>query len=100
MDQFGSFMRRTAYRNLLRYAVGHAIHCPKCDSIMDATRAVYAEDEPRQARTVQCFGCWGRAPMLGKFGSVLVLDGRLLFPGGAIARRNRKKAQRGAGHSQ
>ena len=93
MGTLDSMMRETVNRNLLRHAVGRAITCPRCDDILDATRAVLVTG-PRAA-WVGCAPCWGRSPFLWDAGDWSVLDGRVLFrilPRARRARRPRRSA--------
>jgi len=77
--------RTTVQRNLLKYAAGTAITCPKCGDILDCKRTVLIDITGDRPRTqVMCTTCWGMAPhvmrqhLIG--GGVMdVLDGRILW---------------------
>lgn len=75
-----------AKKEIVRYAAGTAIRCPGCGEVLDAPTTVVASQDDGPV-LVLCSACWGRAPMLGKWGSVEVLDGRVLF---APKRRTRE----------
>ena len=58
-SQIENTLKTTANRNLLRYAVGHAIFCPSCRNILDYRRAVLAGNDNFNA--VLCTECWDKA---------------------------------------
>jgi len=67
-----SMMARTVNRNLLKWAAGHHIFCPRCGEIMDCKRTVHAEFQYRKpgqdwkvpdaagVSFVGCTKCWDR----------------------------------------
>jgi hypothetical protein len=64
-----SFLEQHVNRQLLRYAAGTAIFCPRCGEIMDCERTVVAtvhrklagKEEEIVATYTQCAKCWDKA---------------------------------------
>ena len=83
-----SMMQEQVSRELLRHAVSTAIFCPLCQGILDVRDAVLLSDEKRSA--VACVPCFDRSPIKGKFASVEVYDGRILYPRKQKALKPRK----------
>ena len=73
-------MQTIVNQNLLRYAVGRAITCPRCNQVLDVARAVNVGHATGSKTT--CATCFDAAvaavsPDLSRYE---VLDGRVLFP--------------------
>lgn len=78
-------MARTVNRNLLKYAVGRAMFCPSCETIMDYRRAVLItvmRGNDTLATKCLCTKCWDpkqstfTTAMTDKGLSVELVDGR------------------------
>lgn len=78
-------MVRRINRDLLKYAVGHAVFCPACQNIMDYRRAVLVTVSRGSDTLVTkclCAKCWDpkqstfTAAMVEKGLSVELVDGR------------------------
>lgn len=67
--------RLTVTRNLLKWAVGKQILCPRCQDILDAKRAVMCERANQGGTIIQCSRCWDKFQENGE-----VTDGRVLWP--------------------
>lgn len=90
-------MRQELERGLLRYAVGRAIVC-RCGDVLDARSAILTTTPTTSA--VECAKCYARAPFCARQVPTIggseytVLDGRVLWTAGYIARRPRKSTPR------
>lgn len=87
-------MEQTINRNLLRYAVQQAMFCPRCQRVLDMTRAVNVDitSGTETASKTLCTGCYdAAAPRLQAIATeknlrLDVLDGRVLFGRKGVAR--------------
>lgn len=84
MEALMDMFERTIARNLVKYAAGTAIFCPRCGDVMDCKRTIVLSDGKREV--VMCDKCYGRAPGNVKSGSITLYDGRVLW-----ARPQRRK---------
>jgi hypothetical protein len=73
-----SFMEEHLAKQLVRYAVGEAIFCPRCNASLDAPEAVIVTDDQHNTQ-ILCAACWGKPVGHIKAGSVTVYDGRALW---------------------
>jgi hypothetical protein len=82
-------MQGTINRNLLQYAVGHRITCPRCSRILDMRDAVTATlSKPAGGSRdyTLCCACWDQVRLamhdiaLELKASLEVIDGREVFP--------------------
>jgi DNA-directed RNA polymerase subunit RPC12/RpoP len=94
-EEIESPMVRTLNRNLLKWAAGRAIFCPRCGDVMDCRRTmVIGTDSPegQHEEHVRCVDCGDKIlAMIGQTDFTLgdVVDGRIVF---ARAKRSRKVA--------
>lgn len=68
-------VKLTVTRNMLKWAVGKQITCPRCQDILDAKRAVMCERDNQGGTIIQCARCWDAHHEPGE-----VTDGRKLWP--------------------
>ena len=80
-------MQWTIARNLVKYAAGTAMFCPRCEAILDQSRTVVLSDGTRTV--TMCDQCYGKSPGNIKRGSIEVYDGRVLFAKPRKAKRTR-----------
>lgn len=78
IEWLNSEMTRTVGRNLLKYAAGRQMFCPKCSKVLDAKTTVLITY--REQERILCAQCWGRNPMTVKSGAVDIMDGRVFWP--------------------
>jgi hypothetical protein len=88
-------MKLTAQRNLVKWAAGKAMFCPRCQDILDCKRTVVVDEK------VLCAKCWDSKPACFELKEgVEVLDGRVLFgrvlKDAVPSKRKVKAAPRGA----
>lgn len=84
----GKLMEREVNTGLVKYAVGRAIFCPDCKSVLDYRRAVLITGVGKAG--ISCTTCWDKrkAALIKKHGDELtaailgdldILDGRELI---------------------
>lgn len=93
-------LQTTVNRNLVKYAVGLAIFCPRCENILDAKRAVVFPNS-KGNNQVACGPCFDKADtglVHGAMGGI-VQDGRVLWaraPRAAKPKAAKPAAKRGS----
>ena len=78
-ENLDSYLQLTVARNLVKYAAGRAMFCPKCETVLDAPTTVYADDGDGGHTLILCATCWGKSPGNVRAGSITVWDGRVLW---------------------
>ena len=62
-DELLSPLTRTLHRNLLRWAAGNTLQCPKCRQVLDCRRTVIVtlKQGKVEKERVICSACWDSA---------------------------------------